>query len=96
MITSNIAATKSQLSRLIEFVKQGETIIITERNKPVATLQPIRSDSEAGLEAIRASGLLSPPERSLDLEAFLGVELPSLPAERSLSRAILEEREEGR
>jgi len=77
-------------------VKRGESILITDRNRPVATLQPISSASPAGLEALHASGLLSPPTAKLDLSSFGAGEGPALPAESSLARAILEEREEGR
>ena len=96
MKTSNIASTKSHFSRLIELVKQGETILITERNKPVATLQPVGLESPAGLEALHASGLLAPPSKVLDLPAFLAAERPVLSSGASLAGAILEEREEGR
>jgi prevent-host-death family protein len=96
MHTSNIASAKSHFSRLIDLVKQGQTVLITERNKPVATLQPISLSSPAGLEALHASGLLTPPGKLLDVAAFLAAPRTSLATENSLTRAILEEREEGR
>ena len=96
MQSSNIASAKSNFSRLIEQVKQGETILITERNKPVATLQPVRLDCAGGLKALHASGLLSPPSQALDLAAFLAADRPALAPENALTRAVLDEREEGR
>lgn len=96
MHTSNIASAKSQFSRLIDLVKQGQTVMITERNKPVATLQPILTSSSAGLEALHASGLLTPPGKVLDVAAFFAAPRASLAAENSLTHAILAEREEGR
>lgn len=95
MQTANIATAKNQFSRLIEQVKQGESILITERNRPVARLEPLLShDTE--LEALHALGLLSPPKSRLDVAAFLSMPKPSLAAGASLSQAIISEREESR
>jgi prevent-host-death family protein len=96
METSNIATAKNQFSRLIQLVKQGQTVMITERNKPVATLQPIIGSLTHGVEALCASGVLSPPRRNLDLTAFLSAPRVTLTPGNSLSRAVSEEREEGR
>jgi prevent-host-death family protein len=96
METSNIATAKNQFSRLIQLVKQGQTVMITERNKPVATLQPIIGSLTHGVEALCASGVLSPPRRNLDLTAFLSAPRVALAPGNSLSRAVSEEREEGR
>ncbi|WP_424312314.1 type II toxin-antitoxin system Phd/YefM family antitoxin [Haloferula sp.] len=96
METSNIATAKSQFSRLIDLVKQGQTVLITERNKPVAMLQPLVGSSNASLDALFASGLLAPPGKALDLAKFLSAPRASLAPESSLTRAIIEEREEGR
>lgn len=41
MKTASIATAKNQLCRLIKRVKRGETILITDRNHPVARLQPV-------------------------------------------------------
>lgn len=37
---------KTQLSRLLELVANGEVVTITNRGKPVATLNPITSTNE--------------------------------------------------
>ena len=96
MHTSNIASAKSQFSRLIGLVKQGQTVLITERNKPVATLQPVSQALAAGLEALHASGVLTSPGKALDVAAFLSAPRASLTVENSLTQAILAEREESR
>jgi prevent-host-death family protein len=87
---------KSRFSHLIDLVKQGQTVLITERNRPVATLQPVPQSSSAGLESIHGSGLLKPPGRNLDVAAFLAAPRAALAAEDSLTQAVLSEREEGR
>lgn len=95
MKIANIATAKNQFSRLIDRVKHGETILITERDKPVARLQPLDA-TEPTLSAIHASGLLSPPERKLDLTAFLAAPRPRIAFGHSLTAAIIEEREDDR
>lgn len=97
---SNIASAKSQFCRLIGLVKQGQTVLITERNKPVATLQPVSQPVSqafsADLEALHASGVLTSPGKTLDVAAFLSAPRASLTVENSLTQAILAEREESR
>ncbi len=95
MQTANIAVAKNQFSRLIDQVKQGESILITERNRPVARLEPLLVHS-AALESLYADGLLTPPKSRLDLVAFLAMPAPSLSADHSLTQAVIAEREESR
>jgi prevent-host-death family protein len=95
MKIANIATAKNQFSRLIDRVKHGETILITERDKPVARLQPLDA-TEPALGAIHASGLLSPPERGFDLAAFLAAPRPATAIGHSLTAAILDDREDDR
>ena len=45
MKTATITQTKNQLSLLIDAVKQGETVIILDRNIPVARLEPVTPDA---------------------------------------------------
>jgi prevent-host-death family protein len=95
MQTANIATAKNQFSRLLEQVKQGESILITERNRPIARLEPLLAHA-AALESLHADGVLTPPKSRLDLAAFLAMPAPGLSADCSLSRAVLAEREETR
>lgn len=96
MHISNIATAKNRFSHLINLVKQGQTILITERNKPVATLQPVSQTIPPDLQALHASGLLKPPSQILDLAQFLAAPRASLPAGRSLAQSVLDERKEAR
>jgi prevent-host-death family protein len=43
MSSVNIAKAKTQLSALLRRVKAGETIVISERNVPIAELGPLRT-----------------------------------------------------
>jgi prevent-host-death family protein len=42
MIQVNIAEAKTHLSRYLRKAKQGETVILCERNVPVAELRPLQ------------------------------------------------------
>jgi prevent-host-death family protein len=54
MSTVNIAQAKTQLSALLRRVKAGETIVISERNVPIAELRPatLRPASRRSLEPL--------------------------------------------
>ena len=95
MKTANIATAKNNLSRLIELVKAGETIVITDRHRPVAQLQPL-AGVETPLAALVAGGVLTPPRAPLDVGSFLEAARPSLSDRNSLVGAVLDEREDGR
>lgn len=95
MESANIAVAKNQFSRLIDRVKRGESILITERNQPVARIEPLVSQSKT-LQALHSCGLLAPPTARLDLAGLLAMPAPKLSAAQSLSQAVIDEREESR
>ena len=47
MRRTSISETKNQLSALIDRVRNGERILITDRNRPVAQLVPVAEGSAA-------------------------------------------------
>lgn len=101
MLTANVATAKNELSRLLRRVKRGERVIITERNHPIAQLQPFSAtgaDAPApAFAALYEAGVLTPPATpGLDVAAFLALPTAALPAGQTLATAILAEREEGR
>jgi antitoxin (DNA-binding transcriptional repressor) of toxin-antitoxin stability system len=53
MIRLNIHEAKTQLSKHLRRVKNGETIILCERNVPIAEIRPIK----AGNRGLRPIGL---------------------------------------
>lgn len=96
MKTASISATKNQLSALIERVRQGETILITDHDRPVAKLAPI--GTESGSET---AGRLSALERQGIIRRGHGkkcrLALPPKPATgTSAVAALLEERKTAR
>ena len=50
MVTASITVAKNQLSALIDKVKGGETVIITDRGRPVARLSSAVDDSQNDVE----------------------------------------------
>jgi prevent-host-death family protein len=50
MRTVNISDLKAQLSAHIQFVKDGEEVLVCDRNKPVARIVPCRFTDHSGQE----------------------------------------------
>ncbi len=99
MKKATISVAKNTLSRLIEEVKRGETVLILDRDTPVARLEPVNSDPGMGSELVAdlvRRGVLAPPRKPLDARAFVNRRMPKLPEGASALRALLEEREAGR
>ncbi len=96
MKTASISVTKNQLSALIEQVRHGETILITDHDRPVARLVPIVADEgQSGLgelERLERKGVLRRGHGKACGVAPLQV--PAKPC--SAVAALLEEREAGR
>ena len=60
MKTATITEAKNGLSALIDLVRAGESVTITDRGRPVATLEPVRSsrDPSGRLERLHRAGLI--------------------------------------
>jgi prevent-host-death family protein len=97
MRTVNIAELKNRLSTYITYAKAGETIVIRDRNTPVAQLVPLPVDESISQEEreLVAAGILHLGRRPWE-EAF--EELCRMPIAEvqgnALTQAILDEREE--
>ena len=99
MKIANISTTKNNLSKLLEEVRNGESIIIVDRDTPVARLEPVGRYHalEDKLPALARNGTVQLPEIQIDVEAFL--DRPAkihLRDGASATKAILDEREDGR
>ena len=98
MKSSSITHAKNNLSALIDQVRAGNTILITDRNHPVAKLVPIESADKSDdqrLDELERKGLIKRGRGKLPPE-FWTKPLPKLPAGQSVLEALLEERREGR
>jgi prevent-host-death family protein len=49
---------KNRLSEYLRLVKAGETVIITERGKPVGQILPIRADPTSRLKKLVEAGVV--------------------------------------
>ena len=71
MRTVNIGELKNQLSGYLQYVKNGEEIVVRDRSVPVARILPFRQDSGWEREAqLVASGALKMPEEAMDWDGF--------------------------
>jgi prevent-host-death family protein len=96
MKRATITETKNGLSRLLDEVRRGETILITERKVPIARIEPVRGSAGAKddrFAALIGEGIVSPPERSLDVSALREESLPMLVKGDSAVKALLADRE---
>ena len=97
MKKASITYTKNNLSRLVNAVREGATVWITDRDVPVARLVPVGEGDmpAAGRigELVRA-GLASPPKRALEARRFAARAMPKLKAGTSAVQAVTAEREE--
>jgi prevent-host-death family protein len=57
MKMATISETKNSLSALLDRVRHGETVLVTERGRPVARLEPVASPTEPGLDEGRLARL---------------------------------------
>jgi prevent-host-death family protein len=99
MKTATITEAKNRLSALIDRVRHGETIVITDRGRPVArlvsALAGAAEDPDGRLARLERRGGLrrasAPAPRALILRR-----LPKMRKASGVLDALLEERREGR
>ena len=87
------------MSAILEEVRQGETVMITDRRRPIATIErftPDFSGEAAGMEELIRRGAVTPPRRSLNVAEFFAGEIPRLRDDISASELIVAERRKGR
>ena len=96
MKAASISQAKDGLSSLLDRVKAGETVLITDRGVAVARLEPVvtSADSVGRLERLARSGLVTPGSGSLPAEFFDGPTV-RIPTGVSVVEGLLEERGSG-
>jgi prevent-host-death family protein len=97
MRTTTISETKARLSALLDEVKAGESILITDRGVPVARLDPVGTsvDPTGRMERLARAGLLRPGKGPL-APRLLEAPQEQAPPGVSLVAMVLEERRSGR
>lgn len=99
MKRATITQTKNHLSALIDAVRHGETVLILDRNRPVARLEsviePDTEGSEGRLARLERAGVARRPRRQLP-DSFLVDPLPKLRGGPGIVETLIEERRQGR
>lgn len=88
--TIGVAELRQDASRWLRRVEAGETITVTNRGRPVATLGPLQRTT--GLAALRSEGRISEPRGSF-ADALARVQPTSGPG---LAERVIERRDEER
>ncbi|PYS52392.1 MAG: prevent-host-death protein [Acidobacteria bacterium] len=94
MQTVNIAELKNNLSAYLEQVKNGEELIVKDRNRPIARLVPLigGEDLDAEEAALVAAGLIRLPTKEKS-DDFLSLPAPHV-ALSDIQAVIRAERDE--
>jgi len=99
MISANISTTKNELSRFLEAVRGGETVLILDRNRPIAQICPLSSEGEKAADSrladLEAKGLLRRPDNG-DSDWSRGLPEPVGNGPLGSIDALLDERRSGR
>jgi len=88
--TVNIADLKARLSAHIQHVRDGEEVLVCERNKPVARIIPCREVQSEQERSLMARGVLAPP---LKRRVSRWPQPPGSISDQVVSRLWQEERE---
>ena len=98
MKKASITEAKNGLSALIERVKAGESVLIMDRGRPVARLEPVGAGAhtdDARLSRLIREGVIRPARAPLPSSIWTE-DPPRTKDGSSIVAALLEERREGR
>ena len=96
MRSVNVAELKNQLSKYLSFAKEGEEIVIRDRNLPVAKLVPFSAEGASDEELLLvASGKLRLPKTPVSVDELLKIPTGKVRG-RSGTQALLDDRAESR
>lgn len=99
MKTATISEAKTRLSQLIDWVKSGETVLITDRDVPVAKLESVQraveGEAHGRIERLVRAGLARGPVQALSKDWFKTHKPIKIKGGTDISKIISEERESG-
>jgi prevent-host-death family protein len=97
MKKASVTEAKNNLSALIDGVKGGSPVLIVDRGRPVARLEPVSGvrDDDGRLAGLVREGIVRPARVALP-KSVLTTMPPRLKGGASALRALLDERREGR
>ena len=99
MKKASITEAKNTLSALIDRVKSGASILIMDRGRPVARLEPVSgsaADDEGRLARLVRDGIVRPRRGGRAPKELFAAPPPRAKKGTSALRALLDERREGR
>lgn len=99
MKIASISEAKNSLSALIDGLKAGSAVLIVDRGRPVARLEPVmgspQDEPDGRLSRLIRDGLVRPRRRDAPRDLFRS-QPPRGPHGVSVVDALIEERREGR
>lgn len=99
MRKASISQAKNSLSALIDSLESGSSVLILDRGRPVARLEPVaadpRTEQDGRLERLVRAGIVR-PRRTAPPSALFDQPPPGAKAGVSVVEALLAERREGR
>ena len=98
MKKASITEAKNNLSALIDGVKGGAPVLIMDRGRPVARLEPVndlRRDDDGRLARLVREGIVRPARAAMP-KTLVATKPPRMKKGVSGVRALLDERRDGR
>jgi prevent-host-death family protein len=98
MKKASITHAKNNFSALIDGVKAGSPVLIVDRGRPVARLEPVTDvagDASGQLSRLVRSGIVRPARAPMTMNLF-ATKPPKSKGAASALKALLEERRTGR
>jgi antitoxin (DNA-binding transcriptional repressor) of toxin-antitoxin stability system len=96
MKRAKISELKNELSRYLRYVRAGESVLVYDRDHPIARLEPVRSavtgDPSGWIESLERSGVVRAPLAPLPAD-WLDQRIA---VRADVVGSLLEERESGR
>lgn len=100
MKKASITEAKNGLSKLIDGVKAGTPVLIMDRGRPVARLEPVTgaadADDSGRLARLIRDGIVRPSRGPGLPKSFFSEPLPRVEGDKSIVDILIEERREGR
>jgi prevent-host-death family protein len=95
MKRASISEAKNNLSALIDRVKAGASVLIVDRGRPVARLEPVKSSEDERVVRLVRDGVVR-PARTPPVTSTWASPPPRPKATASVLQALLDERRDDR